>query len=104
MSSHRILLTGANGYIASHILSLLLASPAKHSIRAVVRSQSKVDDVKAIFPDASTPQLEFAVVPDMTTPGAFDEALKSNPVCTLLHGMTYVPPIHEAHTLTDPAL
>ena len=81
MASHRILITGANGFIALHILSLLLASPSKHSIRAVARSQSKVDDVKAIFPDASASQLDFAIVPDMTTPGAFDEALKSEPVC-----------------------
>lgn len=77
MSSHRVLLTGANGFIASHILSQLLSSPAQHSVRAVVRSQSKVEDVKSLFPSASSKQLDFAIVPDMTKVGAFDEALKS---------------------------
>lgn len=72
-SPHRILLTGANGYIATHILSQLLASPSRHSIRAVVRSQSKVDALKALFPNTS---LDFAVVPDMTVYHAFDAALK----------------------------
>jgi len=45
--SHRILLTGANGYIASHILSQLLSpsSSLPHSVRAVVRS---VVDAKRI--------------------------------------------------------
>ncbi|KAF2637294.1 NAD(P)-binding protein [Massarina eburnea CBS 473.64] len=78
MAAHRILLTGANGYIASHILFQLLSQPTPHSIRAVVRSQSKVDDVKALFPSASSKQLDFAIVPDMVKPGAFDEALKSD--------------------------
>ncbi|KAK7179759.1 hypothetical protein DPSP01_003236 [Paraphaeosphaeria sporulosa] len=77
MSPHRILLTGANGYIATHILSQLLASPDNHFIRAVVRSQSKAEDVQSIFPNASPSRLEFVVVPDMTAHGAFDEALKS---------------------------
>lgn len=82
MTSHRILLTGANGFIALHILSLLLSLPAKHSVRAVVRSQSKADDVKALFSSASSAQLDFAIVPDITAHGAFDEALESEPVST----------------------
>lgn len=78
--AHRILLTGANGYIATHILRQLIESPAQHSVRAVVRSQSKVNDVKALFPDISNQRLDYAIVPDMTAQGAFDEALKSEPV------------------------
>jgi len=95
MASHRILLTGANGFIASHILSQLLSSPAKHSIRAVVRSQSKVDDVKALFPEASEKQLDFAIVPDMTISGAFDDALNSEPVSCLPLSKFYLqdPPV-----------
>jgi len=78
--SHRILLTGANGFIATQILKQLLESPAQHSVRAVVRSQSKVDDVKALHPNVSSDRLDYAIVPDMTVKGAFDEALKSEPV------------------------
>jgi hypothetical protein len=76
--AHRILLTGANGYIATHILKQLLAAPAQHSIRAVVRSPAKINDVKAVFSGINQTRLDFAVVPDMTVKGAFDEALKSD--------------------------
>lgn len=74
MSPSRVLLTGANGFVGSHILSQLLN--ANFSVRAVVRSQSKADTVRGDFP---SPSLDFAIVPDITTPGAFDEALKSTP-------------------------
>ncbi len=77
-SSHRILLTGANGFLASHILSQLLAAPAKHSVRAVVRSPAKVDAIKSLFSSTPSSQLDFAVVPDIGKPGAFDSALASD--------------------------
>jgi nucleoside-diphosphate-sugar epimerase len=78
-SSHRILLTGANGYIASHIHTQLLSSSTTHSVRAVVRSQSKADAIAAQFPDVPKSRLDYAIVADMTIPGAFDAALTSNP-------------------------
>ena len=77
-SSHRILLTGANGFVASHILSQLLAAPAKHSVRAVVRSPAKVDAIKSFFANTPSSQLDFAVVPDITVSGAFDSALAAD--------------------------
>jgi nucleoside-diphosphate-sugar epimerase len=72
---HRILLTGANGYIASHILSQLLAS-GTNSARAVLRSLPKVDGVNSSFLDTPASQLDFAIVQGITISGAFDEALK----------------------------
>ncbi|KAH8677625.1 hypothetical protein BX600DRAFT_486001 [Xylariales sp. PMI_506] len=77
MSSKRVLLTGANGYLAQHILSQFLA--AGHSVRGVVRSESKVAQLQKSFAKYPTTQLDFAVVQDITSPGAFDEALKSEP-------------------------
>lgn len=77
-TSHRILLTGANGYTAQHILWELLE--AGHSVRATARSQSKIDLIKKSFSKyADTPKLDFGVVPDITVPKAFDEVLKSTP-------------------------
>jgi nucleoside-diphosphate-sugar epimerase len=75
---HRILLTGANGYIATHILTQLLASPSRHSVRAVVRSQSKVSSLQSLFARIPSTRLDFAIVPDMTVAGAFDNALKAD--------------------------
>ncbi|KAF1994708.1 NAD(P)-binding protein [Amniculicola lignicola CBS 123094] len=86
MTSHRILLTGANGFIALHIIRQLLSSPSNHSIRAVVRSLSKVSTIQSLFPHIPTSKLDFAIVPDITVPGAFDSALESpTPFDIVLH-------------------
>ena len=73
----RVLLTGANGYIGSHILSVLLSRGI--SVRSVVRSQAKVEQMRADFSNYSPSQLDFALVPDITAPGAFEKAVVSNP-------------------------
>jgi nucleoside-diphosphate-sugar epimerase len=76
--SKRVLMTGANGYIGQHILHNFLE--AGHSVRAVVRSQSKIDQLTQIFrPYAGTSRLDFGIVADITAPGAFDKVLKSDP-------------------------
>ncbi len=75
--SRRVLLTGANGYIAQHILTEFLK--AGHSVRGVVRSQAKVSQLAATFKAYTPSQLDFGIVPDITAPGAFDEVLVSNP-------------------------
>ncbi|KAH8816955.1 hypothetical protein F5884DRAFT_240895 [Xylogone sp. PMI_703] len=81
--SHRVLLTGANGFIGSHILDQLLK--AGHSVRSVVRSAPKADQILADFPNYGT-KLDTAIVPDITTPGAFNDAVKSNlPFDTVIH-------------------
>ncbi|KAK7022956.1 hypothetical protein VNI00_016846 [Paramarasmius palmivorus] len=58
-STGLVLVTGATGFIGSHIVSQLLAKNIK--IRAVVRSANKV---KAIFPDAGS-QLEIVELPSL---------------------------------------
>lgn len=79
-TSKRVLVTGANGYLAQHILQQLLA--AGHSVRGVVRSPSKATQLLSsppFAPYAATAQLELATVPNMTAPGAFDAALQHQP-------------------------
>ena len=46
--SRRVLLTGANGFLGSHILSELLDNG--FFVRGVVRSQSKADQIAKDFP------------------------------------------------------
>jgi nucleoside-diphosphate-sugar epimerase len=72
----RVLLTGANGFVGSHVLDRLLSRG--WSVRSVVRSQAKADQVAADFPNM-TSQLDFGIVPDITAPGAFNEVVKSSP-------------------------
>jgi nucleoside-diphosphate-sugar epimerase len=84
MPTHRILITGANGFLGSHILKQLL--PRENvSVRAVVRSDSKIDNVKHDF--GTYKNLDFAIVPDITSPNAFDDALTKTdiPFDTVIH-------------------
>lgn len=74
--SKRILLTGANGFVGSWVLDRLLKQG--HSVRAIIRSESKAQQISSDFPKYKT-QLDFGIVPDITTPGAFDEVVKSHP-------------------------
>ena len=50
MSEH-VLLTGASGFIAKHILVRLLA--AGHSVRATVRDPSREAELRRLVPEAN---------------------------------------------------
>jgi len=72
-----VLLTGANGFVGSNILAQLLAKGI--AVRAVVRSASKGDRILSDFPAHGPTQLTIGIVPDITTPGAFDSVVQSTP-------------------------
>uniref|UniRef100_A0A0D2XL58 NAD-dependent epimerase/dehydratase domain-containing protein n=1 Tax=Fusarium oxysporum (strain Fo5176) TaxID=660025 RepID=A0A0D2XL58_FUSOF len=73
----RTLLTGGSGFIAAHILDALLKRG--HSVATTVRSQEKAEQIKASHPGVSKENLEFVIVPDISAPDAFDEAVVSDP-------------------------
>lgn len=77
MSTHRVLITGANGFVGSHILKQLLPRD-NVSVRAVVRSDSKIENVKHDF--GTYKNLDFAIVPDITSENAFHDALTKTDV------------------------
>ncbi|KAM3454848.1 hypothetical protein MY3296_002826 [Beauveria thailandica] len=91
MAKNTLLFTGATGMIGFRTLIHLLEQDSFH-VRVAVRSQSSLDKLlsyKQIAPYAS--QLESAIVPDITVPGAYDEAVK---------GATHV--IHVASPIPSP--
>ena len=81
-SSSLILVTGSNGYVGTHVVQQLL----KHgyNVRAAVRSERAATDmaqVHAKFED----QLTTTIVPDITTEGAFDRAVRDvDAVCHMM--------------------
>jgi nucleoside-diphosphate-sugar epimerase len=76
--SHRVLVSGANGFLAQRILTVFLE--AGHSVRGTVRTQAKADQLaKTFHASVSAKKLDFAIVPDIAAPGAFDAALESTP-------------------------
>ena len=71
ISSGKVLVTGANGFIAGWITKHLLENG--FSVRATVRSSDKADILKPIFSGADD-RLEFVVIEDLAavrTPSRF---------------------------------
>ena len=62
----RTLLTGGSVFIASHILDALLTRG--HSVVTTVRSQEKIEQIKASHPTVSKENLDFVIVPDVSAP------------------------------------
>ncbi|OJT04624.1 NADPH-dependent methylglyoxal reductase GRE2 [Trametes pubescens] len=93
ISSGKVLVTGANGFIAVWTVKALL--DAGFSVRGAVRSLSKAEHLKTIF-SSYAGKLEFAIVPDMIEGGAFDQAVVG--IDAIVHTAS---PVHLA--ANDPA-
>ena len=65
-TSGKVLVTGANGYIAVWIVKSLLE--AGFAVRGTVRSESKATHLRSLF-RASGEKFETVVVPDITKVG-----------------------------------
>ncbi|KAF8991367.1 D-lactaldehyde dehydrogenase [Cyathus striatus] len=69
----KVLVTGANGYIALWVVYLFLEKG--YSVRAQVRTVNKGDYLRKLF-SRHEARLEILIVDDITKEGAFDEAVK----------------------------
>lgn len=70
-----VLVTGVNGYIASHVAEQLLEHG--YRVRGTVRDAYKADYMHALFDDKyGEDAFEVQIVKDMATDGAFDEVMK----------------------------
>ena len=70
----RVLITGVNGYIASHIADQLMNQG--FTVRGTARDQQKLDTVGATLRERNpSASFEGIVVSDVSVPGAFDEAV-----------------------------
>ncbi|KAF2021497.1 NAD(P)-binding protein [Aaosphaeria arxii CBS 175.79] len=78
----RVLLTGANGFIAAHILSQLIEH--KYYVIATVRSESKAQELIALHPQWK-PHVTFTYVPDLTKEGAYQAAFEVGDVDYVIH-------------------
>lgn len=77
-----MLVTGVNGYIASHIAKQLLEHG--YRVRGTVRDASKADYMHVLFDENYGKDVfEVQIVKDMATDGAFDEVMKG-----LIHNQT----------------
>ena len=68
IASGKVLVTGANGYIALWIVRLLLE--AGYSVRGTIRSESKAGYLRKLFASYGD-KLELVIVEDITKVRAF---------------------------------
>jgi nucleoside-diphosphate-sugar epimerase len=73
MSKGLLLITGASGFIGSHVLDR--AIKAGYDVRLTVRKETQIDELQQLFP-THTSQMDFAVVPDITATDAFNRAME----------------------------
>ncbi|QKX58246.1 uncharacterized protein TRUGW13939_05367 [Talaromyces rugulosus] len=81
-----VLVTGANGYIAAHVIADLLSSG--YRVVGTVRSQSSAEKVlsaHAVHNEQDQQNLSIQIVPDITTPGAFDKAVQADDITAVIH-------------------
>ncbi|KAH8884974.1 ketoreductase [Thozetella sp. PMI_491] len=65
----KVLLTGGSGFIASHVIDVLLKRG--HSVVTTVRSEEKAEKIRKTYPGTSQDKLDFVIVPDIASKGAF---------------------------------
>ncbi|KAJ4987178.1 NAD dependent epimerase/dehydratase [Stagonosporopsis vannaccii] len=73
MSQSLIFITGATGFIGSHVVTQALE--AGYNLRLSVRKEAQIDNLRKLF-SKNANQLDFVVIPDLTTPDAFSKALR----------------------------
>ncbi|KAK2591888.1 hypothetical protein QQS21_010412 [Conoideocrella luteorostrata] len=88
MAGDLILLTGATGMIGFKTLTLLLQEG--YVVRAAVRNQAGFDRISSLGPVAKfKAQLSSVIVPEITVPGAYDEAVRG--VKYIVHAASPLP-------------
>ncbi|KAK6456800.1 cinnamyl-alcohol dehydrogenase flavonol reductase [Scheffersomyces xylosifermentans] len=70
----KVFITGASGFIAQHIVKLLIDNG--YDVVGTVRSTTKGEALKSYLNVGN--RFHYEIVPDITSEGAFDEALKKN--------------------------
>ncbi|GMF98871.1 hypothetical protein B5S30_g703 [[Candida] boidinii] len=77
MSADKVLVTGANGFLATHVVDVLLSKGCK--VIGTARSEAKYEpllkEFQAKYPEGD---LSFEIVKDMAIPNAFDDVLKKH--------------------------
>ncbi|KAI5951614.1 GRP1 [Candida jiufengensis] len=70
----KVFITGSTGFIAQHIVKLLIETG--YTVIGTVRSKEKGEVLKKLV---NFENFSYAIVPEISAPGAFDKVLKENP-------------------------
>jgi nucleoside-diphosphate-sugar epimerase len=73
MSQSLIFITGATGFIGAHVASQALS--AGYRLRISIRKEAQIDALRTLYSKYAD-QLDFVVIPDLSSPDAFASALQ----------------------------
>ncbi|KAK4698546.1 hypothetical protein P7C70_g7728, partial [Phenoliferia sp. Uapishka_3] len=73
MSNDLVLVTGGTGFLGTQVILAFIEKGFR--VRATARSDAKISEWNAKYPHTKS-LLEWAIVKDIITPGAFDESIK----------------------------
>ncbi|CCF32428.1 ketoreductase [Colletotrichum higginsianum] len=77
-TSQTVIVTGANGYLALHVINQLLKTG--YDVRGTIRSRKADDKLRATFPEYYGGRLTTTFVEDLANPELFREAFDENTV------------------------
>jgi nucleoside-diphosphate-sugar epimerase len=83
----RVLLTGANGFVAAHIVEGLIAN--NYHIVGTVRSEAKAKEVIALHPSWKS-HITWAFITDIGVANAYNEVFKMGPFDYIIHNASPV--------------
>ncbi|EGW32253.1 uncharacterized protein SPAPADRAFT_138497 [Spathaspora passalidarum NRRL Y-27907] len=78
MTSTSVFVSGANGFIAQHVVKELLSKG--YTVIGSVRSEAKGEELKSLVKNDN---FSYEIVASLTEEGAFDEVLKKHPEVTV---------------------
>lgn len=79
----KVLVTGGSGFIANHIIRLLL--PQGYNVITTVRSHDKGERVKKLLGASAGSNLTYCIVKDVAQKGAFNDAVKIPDLAYVIH-------------------
>lgn len=101
-SEQTLLVTGANGFVAGHIIKVALEKGYK--VKGAVRTDSSAAQLKATFPSYSS-QLSTTIVPDITKVESFKDAFGPDVTGVIHTASPFVFDIKDTRVdLLDPAI
>ncbi|KAI9285101.1 putative cinnamoyl-CoA reductase [Umbelopsis sp. AD052] len=99
----RVLVTGVNGFIATHVAIQLLQ--AGYSVTGTVRSQAKADVLQEFIPTKyGSDKFNIIITEDMEKEGAFDEAVKDVDAIAHVASPTNFDPENPIRDVVNPAV
>lgn len=95
-SGQTLLVTGANGFVAGHIIKVALEKG--YNVKGAVRTDSSAAQLKATFPTYSS-QLSTTIVPSITDVESFKDAFGQG-VTGVIHtaSVSTIFPLHGLHS------